>query len=318
MKLSLGGGVLAVVAALLLAPGAAAKPREFTLPPSQEIEFGARASNGYKLLVLALSEANESLVGARFSKGAAAVSYIKEVGRNADDQRFKVRLPGIGRVNVAFQPHGKADREGPYTGCRGRGSSTQRGIFVGTIRLRGEHGFTEVDRTRARGAVTRNFRQTCKEGEKRAPDKGGGKMPAIEETELTVSGQRAGGSLFFSASRPDGAGTPEPFRSVVYLAGLSELRQGMVVQRVAAVEGGPRTLTATPEAPGVAVATPPAPFTGTGNFSLAADGSALWTGDLSIELPGIDPLLLTGKSLSAELCFNDKCVGDALGESSRG
>lgn len=317
MKLSLGGGVLAVVAALLLAPGATAKPREFTLPGSQIAEFKAKASNGFNLFVQA---SDEGFVYADFAKGATSVSYTTKANpADLAAGRIDATLPGIGRIAVDFQARGKPERYGPYKGCKGRGGRTDRGFFVGTVKLRGERNFTAIERTRLRGAVKQTYRQTCKRTKTEPPKKGGGKENWFDQTTLTVNGERAGGSLFFGAFRWEVDELSTPLEEVTYVAGLSVQKQGLRVLRVVAVDGGPRTFTATaPDAPSTATVAAPQPFSGTGSFALAADGSPLWTGDLSVELPGIEPLLLTGKQLKAELCINWKCGGDDLGGNGRG
>jgi hypothetical protein len=47
--------------------------------------------------------------------------------------------------------------------------------------------------------------------------------------------------------------------------------------------------------------TPPRPFTGSGVLQEAADGSTLWTGDLSVTLPGIGSVPLVGPTFTSRL-----------------
>jgi hypothetical protein len=53
---------------------------------------------------------------------------------------------------------------------------------------------------------------------------------------------------------------------------------------------------------------PPAPFEGSAAFHLESPTQASWTGDLSVDLPGIGKVALAGPGTSADLCEQNACT----------
>ena len=62
------------------------------------------------------------------------------------------------------------------------------------------------------------------------------------------------------------------------------------------------SLTAPEGTPTAATATPPAPFKGSGTFTLESPSTAAWTGDLSVEIPTLGSVDLTGPGWWAGAC----------------
>jgi hypothetical protein len=297
MHKALGGVLLALAAVLLLAPSASA----IVYPASYGAEFELRGSNGYEIGVSADSE----YVSVVATKKRTAVQYVVR-GRLNEQDGIRARLPGIGQIAVAFRPVGKPRSKPPFfPGCSGGGEEIQHGIFTGTIRIRGERGFTEVARTRAVGRVIDTRRETCESGGKGERGSGG-----VQTTALDAIAVHGGSRLSFSAGRFELDFDPSSARPV-YFATLGEQRNGMLIIRTVMVEGSEASFTA--DAPGPlssASVDPPSPFTGTAEYAVNPDGSGSWTGDLSVAFPGTGPVRLAGKRFEARLCFNSKCSGD--------
>jgi len=87
----------------------------------------------------------------------------------------------------------------------------------------------------------------------------------------------------------------ESKRSSAFFATHEESRGKLAIIRVAEARK-PRRHIKVNEALTSARLTPPAPFHGSGRYRAAPDGSATWTGDLSVNFPGAPRFPLAGPS----------------------
>ena len=311
MLKSLGGVLLALIAAFALAQDAEAKPRTVKAPGGQEAGFSVRASNGYAVYVS--NFAGEVTVFAGQKQGKNVVLYLAD-RRDYGERGFEAKLPGVGRIAVEFRPRGQAMPIPVPRSCSGRPGSEQKGFFVGTIELHGEHGFTEVTASRARGTVTRTYPQTCKLPRDRGKKDVEPKTDDEPETAMLIATDRKAG-LSFSATRFDFGGDEGP--AVLIFSAISfEERRGMTIFRMVRSFAPLKTFSAAaPGAPSTATVEPPAPFTGSASYSLGPDGSPSWTGNLSVPLPGGEPARLAGKRFESQLCIGADCSGEEFGPS---
>lgn len=208
------------------------------------------------------------------------------------ERGVEARFGKLGRISVRFRPDAPGSGPKPAPGCTERGS----GVFVGTVRFRGERGFVKIAAGRAWGCVHDLGKQS---------DRLGRRLGAVGAALLhEEGGEREVATLTASAGRrtfrvagfrePDGSGEAD------YVGAILERKEGMRIGRAALV--GSRSLSfGFDNLLHAAKVNPPAPFSGTATFVRTEDGSKLWTGDLSMSLLGIDPVPLTGPGFKVSL-----------------
>jgi hypothetical protein len=297
----------AVLVALMAVPASAgAKPGFSVQRPQRWSEFSVRGANGYRVRVSA-TKAEPKAPGNLYvsaSKGSATVQYSTR-GVIRKDGAIDVRLPGVGRIAVHFHAT-RVTREAVADNCKGRASVIRHGVFRGTIRLRGEGGYTSVHRRSAKGKVTQSFRQVCDQREHGS--EGGGSGGSFHQSFLFagLQGQR---SIDFMASKVDFG--PKFGGSMVFFTASSGARHdGLFVNSLVSAQGKASEFS-TPDSPGVlgdATVEPPSPFQGSATFHLDSPTSSSWTGTLGVELPGIGKVALAGSGFWSALCEDAACT----------
>ncbi|MDX6622347.1 MAG: hypothetical protein QOE75_279 [Solirubrobacterales bacterium] len=309
MLRSLGGCLLALVASLALVQSADAKPLTVVFDGVEQLEFRLQGSHGYGIWVSSASDSREVSVAALHPRGTGFAMYL--VARRKHGERgFEAKLPGLGRIAVEFRRRGKARELPGLPGCEGRPGHKERGVFVGTINFHGERGYTEVTATRARGTITRSFRETCKvesdAGEKAEPEE-------LRPTASLIASEPRAGVAFAATSYDDGPREGAPF--VDYWASKFRRGHGLKVIRAVGVElSRPESFAAQHSGRTASARTePPAPFGGAADFAIAPGGAVSWSGDLRVTFPGTGPIPLAGERFEAQLCVRRRCAGDKLG-----
>jgi hypothetical protein len=287
------------ILALLTAPAlASAKPGHVVFPGYHEAELNLKGSHGYSIQVTKTNRFVEMFVD---RSPDSAVYLIRR--RQTNDDRIEVEFPGVGRVSVEFHPVGPPQKEGGFfPPCKGGKTTKQSGYFQGTIRIRGERGYTSARTDRASGEVATVTKEICK----RSIFNHSKSTPAEGETRLSAtSGPKHGRSVALSASTVNFGSTVETF----FVGFASERREGMEISRQAFVRGAAADLTLgdTGEYPASATITPPAPFHGSAAFQRVPEGESSWTGSLRVVLPGLGRVALAGPSFSAKLCRDSGC-----------
>lgn len=287
------------ILALLTAPAlAGAKPGYVVFPGYHEAELNLKGSHGYSIQVTKTNRFVEMFVD---RSPDSAVYLIRR--RQTNDDRIEVEFPGVGRVSVEFHLVGPPQKEGGFfPPCKGGKTTKQPGYFQGTIRIRGERGYTSAHTDRASGEVATVTKEICK----RSIFNHSKSTPAEDETRLSAaSGPKHGRSVALSASTVNFGSTVETF----FAGFASERRRGMVIFRQASVRGtaDDLALSDTGDYPASATITPPAPFHGSAAFQRISGGENSWTGSLSVALPGLGQVALAGPSFSAKLCRDSGC-----------
>jgi hypothetical protein len=293
-----------VTALLATAPAAAtAKPGYVvTTPAGHTVELNLRSSHGYRINIGKLGR--YVYLGA--SEGQSIAFYVVR-SLEPKDTEIKAGFPGVGRISAQFNPKGPPQREPPFfPGCHGGETIKQRGHFIGTIRFRGERGYTSVKTTRARGEITTTTKEVCKRsmfGE--SPD------PVEDRTELFAYSRSKGRAIGFTASTT-ALGSITSFTA--FGASTVERRRGMTISRHVLAPGDESQLVAgdTRPYPLSATVTPPAPFHGSAEFQRTIEGDRAWTGSLSVSFPGLDSIALTGPRFDARFCQRSGCHGNAI------
>lgn len=279
----------------LVAPASAATVIVGADNVSPRLDFEVAGSQRYSISVSNYgSRVILTANGVATSDGYGAASYT--VAGKVTAHGLRARFGNRGRVAVKFRPSGGSTRQTPPRRCTGLPRVTRTGTFVGTIRFRGEHGYTEVDAVRARGSVYIPRRWRCKPRHGRhrsqcSPENSGG----AESVSLTAISGSQGRFFEISSER-----SPEESGSTVFTVSSQEHRGRMRVERVAFAYARERTFMYTS---GLSAATvsPPFPFEGSATFQRNADRSTSWKGDLSVSLPGALHMALTGSGFEASL-----------------
>lgn len=299
-------GALAILvcamAALTLPASPAAKPGYYVAEPTIFSWIDLRGSNGYEVHISGVSQ---SQVWILVEKGGASAAYLWR-GR-VTENAIEAKLGKFGRVSVQLQPGARSEAEQRQVGCKGKPGVRREGRFAGTIRFRGERGFTSVAVESARGMVFRSFRLVCK--------RRGGKEPQYKEpptTSLSAVSSRYPRAPWFSVFKQEPARKASfpALEEAQYTAHTTELQPGLGVVRSASVNSEPETFAVSPlgTSPATASVAPPAPFSGTASYEKTPDGKGIWSGDLAVELPGRGTLSLTDSSYRAELCRSFACA----------
>ena len=312
-------GVAALLAIAALSPlGAAAAgpthPRHGgKLLPASSAAFTVAGSNGYSLYVrsergiVTIVAADRrppvttiSAAGAIRppNTGNVAASTYYAFGSPADPRVIRAVIGHLGKIAVSFKGSGRVHITKLDQGrrrarkCEAPARIIRRlGTFTGTIKFRGENGYTTLDVRSARGSIGTSPSGNCavstpRRGASRARD-----SIATQNAFLRAIDNRSG--VQFEAAAGGGG--------VTFNASWSgSLGDDLIVSRTASATAVPSSF-AFAEALSSARVTPPAPFAGSASFaSVATSRLSRWAGDLTVAFPGAT-LPLTGPRFTASL-----------------
>lgn len=299
------------VLALLLALAAAAVPATAEAasatadakrpPPQFGVEMYLKGTHGYRIGFFA---ANHHTVAVTAFNGEGRATY--SVTGRASTERIKANFGKFGRISARFIPSRKQPRPLGKRGCR-----TVSGYFVGSIRFRGELGYTQVAARRARGVVSPSGRG-CRARIAARPNLPGllakADEPEIGITTMGAVARTKGRKVSFIDAElneifADGQTVPV---LILTFASVEEHRGRISIERGAILfPDRPVTVVSPPgQQPLSATVKAPKPFSGTGAYVAGAAPGATptWTGDLAVPLPGAGLVPLTGPGFAAMLC----------------
>lgn len=291
--------------------------------------FQLRASNGYR--VHAIGEgATGALIVSRGRRpklsGASASVYVARA--KTGGRRFEATFGRLGRADLRFRPSGRVTHGPRRRHCRGPDRYTTRyGTFAGSLRFRGEDGYTTARASSVPGRVVtpavlrcfdfalRSARTTIWDAltaPSRAQIAASPSSPAPTLTDLRATpnlphllGGR-GRRTVFRASWRRGVeaealeAVQRGHRRPVFFAGTLASHERLAVVRLALAVGSPADLLASASL-GTATLTPPAPFGGEGSFRHLDDGTKDWAGTLAASFPGAPGVQLTGPEFEVVL-----------------
>jgi hypothetical protein len=291
----------AATALLALPQDASAKPGYYVSKPSRIVMAHLKGSNGYAIDLIAF-DAKRLILSASHIAGFNSQSFGSQSADYVVPRRaprageLHATLGKLGRISLRFRASGPPRARKEPGDCKGRGSTEQKGRFVGSIRFRGERGFTSVRATSASGQIFRSFKRVCRRS---------------HEPRGVLAGRKALSLGAYIKGNPDGASfgayelaPTSGSDSVNYSASITEHRGQMTATRSASASAEPSTLTVDDPSvrPATALVAPPFPFSGTAILERGPGTASIWSGDLSVDLPGFGALPLTGPSFSAQLC----------------
>jgi hypothetical protein len=318
---------VAVLAMLVLPAVASARDTLDVKHGGVATEMSVQGSHGYEIRIGGGSEGRVgrvvvTAVNRAVGRGAVVASY--EAPGRVTRSGVHANLGRLGRISVRFRRIGepKVSRLPSARKCKGRDPIVERGRFEGTIRFRGEQGFTEVTTQGAKGKVARVFKRRCS-----GPDRkrGAGVAAMSREdldslgTALITGAEDQGRTVSFSivsvATKP---GVEEPFFLSIASAGTAERRGRISIERAAVVAIDRKNFPTSPLGvdPVTATVSLPKPFEGTASYLEETGSPPSWTGSLKVRLPGAE-VPLTGPGFTAALCREksvkkfDSCLTEA-------
>lgn len=308
------------LAAFLTAPASAGAAKTKVHPATTDSFLTVRGSHGWVIQISGLRvgrKSKEQSVGVQ-AKGPhhERVSYDASGGQVEPDGSMRIKLPGLGRIDVHYEAtsQNKVHVETAKNCTSAPTTVDSQGIFRGTIELYGEGGYTTVDRQSGRGMVFTSPKQTCRV-RSRARQHQPSSSSAEELGFETLFAERKIGAatLSFTASSWETHLRGLPPHIVELTAAYDQFHDGMWIHASTEVEGKPEELSVSPSTgmPSEATVTPPAPFKGSAAFKLESPTTASWTGDLSAEIPTLGAVDLTGPGFWSVLCSGVTCTETA-------
>lgn len=264
-------------------------------PPGFELFFFAPATNDYSVFVRSL---RPDRVEVLVDSPSASATY--EVPGRVTHSRIEANLGDLGRISVGFRRRVKEGGEPFDNGrCKGRQRTNEKGVFVGTIEIHGELDFADASAVRASGNRFREFRTVCRRRGRALAS--AGPFPGAPLGRIAAVARAPDFATNFSALTriPD----IKPGPTWEFFAWRRETAGRIKVSREV---HKPSYSGVTESAPGAlpvtATVAPPAPFSGSADFSQSPGLPASWSGLLAVELPGAGVVPLTGPDFAAALC----------------
>ena len=297
----------AVLVVLALPAGADAKPGYKVHPGSTELILPVEKGGGH---VVSVSANDRQRVQFEVEGPSSTIEYSTK-GR-VSSRRIEADFGALGRIDVRLHLV-RFGSDPPRTGrCKGRGPLYGAGTYRGTIEFSHQGGVPKVSTKLGRVHFERLFRQVCK---RRRPKFKPGLYPKLkrktEEGILTVRGKGEGRTVRLWATifalRRSPAYSGGTCGATVY-----ERREGV---RITRRTGGffyhnSFVMSRRGKKPETVEVVPPKPFAGRALYSRSPGFAPSWTGDLSVDLPGVEGIPLTGPGFSAVLCRGrvDSCL----------
>lgn len=239
-------------------------------------QINLKGSNGYKI---SISEWNPDEVVLVAQKGRKLAAVYRTEGQ-VKRKLVRAKFGSLGKIDVTFTKKGKTKKRKPK-GCTGTADRIQPGVWKGTIRFKGENGYTKVNVSQAKGGLVRSGGYIC------GSPPGGG-----DEPELYLGAMRTTPKEFVGLSVSKRYGVPSA--RPVFDAFVDEQKGKVSITRYAWVRGKPNQFTGTLEPPTASVS-PPSPFKGSAELA-----DEVWSGNLKVKMPG-RTVKLTGPGFTAEV-----------------
>jgi hypothetical protein len=210
----------------------------------------------------------------------------------ATPERMQATFGRFGRISVHF----RESRHRPWVGkrrrCRGADRFVvRRGVFVGSLRFRGERGYLTLHVHRAKGSITTRASK-CIHRRPGAPRAAASSSPFEDSFSGMVASERNGVDLtaFLALG----------FRGKLAYFGQHEENRGKlsILREAFVASHGDFDLN---EAVTAGRFSPGTPFHGTGRYRAAPDGSTSWLGNLTVDFPGAPRFPLTGPAFETFL-----------------
>jgi hypothetical protein len=278
----------------LLASGAGADSIELT---DTTVQISLRGSHGYRISIEGLAG---TVALTALSPDGAEAEYT--VPGTVTTERLRANFDQLGFISVHLRG-GHTQRRTPHNGCPQETETLRRGTFTGTIRFRGEGGYTVVSASHARGSVEHSVAVCPVADRARRPRKSlVGETERVQGTELAAAWTKPnrGTALLLETAVPEAGG--EPLVSS-FDAHVFEDRGRLEIERQESLEISPKRLTVDRKG-GTETArlNLPNPFSGSAEYVAVEGSEGTWKGDLHVSLPGDPNVPLAGPRFNSILC----------------
>lgn len=280
--LVLGAAILLAAPATALAGG------------GSDLQFQFAAGDGYRFTVGGYDATAAITVARPGSSGRRAWSSYVARGK-VSPSTIHASFGALGRVDMRFHQSGHVTYGKRHHHCVGADRYKIRpGVFVGSLRFRGEGGYVSAKVHRVKGNVVTPRSLRCldtlfEEFEEGGEGQGENRHKVTRLYSFVRSGLTA---MYFSASERGG--------KAGYLAEMEQTVGSVGVFRGVAVRASPATF-AFDNALSLAGLTPPAPFSGSGSFQRGPTGAKSWTGSLAVSFLGAPNVSLTDPRFETQL-----------------
>lgn len=276
--------LVAAVFLLFSAPLSRASTSNYFSPAMAS--FGLPASNGYGIQVERRGD-RVSLTAYHGGKSFLAATSYTVRGR-VSPRRIEANFGKLGRVSVRLRTErirrGKLEEQ-----CTGKPETVRYGAFVGTIRFRGEGGYTSVRVRQAQGRLSSGHKFKCVFPNLRPRfGEAGHGLPRIPPSLGAAQGRQRIFGVEFSSGRRE---------SILYSAVSQERRGRIEIFRNVFAEAPPASFDFASDLSSATVH-PPKPFHGEASFQRTL-AEPTWSGTLSVSFPGRDDVRLAGPRFTA-------------------
>ena len=196
--------------------------------------------------------------GLTVTKGRLSSSYSDQ--RKGKATKIKADLKSFGEIDLKFDPTGRFKSDKKPHGCTGKPGKSQKGVWKGKIKFKGEGGYVKVNESSAKGRVFKPGTLSCPFN-----PGGGGKY-----VNLSASSNGGGEFASFYASVKKSGGKPS------FTAILGGQKNGVSITRFASQRGKASAFTYN-GAYTHAEVKPGGPFKGTGKYDAATKRGGTFT-----------------------------------------
>jgi hypothetical protein len=277
------------LAALAVLTGAQAAPASAEGEPDSGAfnAFNLKASNGYRIVVLAVSDKGyrNGQVLVLVGRKRQGVTYFAPA--KVTDTSVEADLGAFGEIDVTFQPSGERGVAHPVCD-RSQRATYDKGSYVGTIDLHGEEGYTRARTTSAPFTlhplidfVCSGSSETWGRGLPGARLRAQAKFGEGEAIEIQANQNSPGARVRVSATTKERRDRIHIFREISF------------TYPATALDWTPNL--------GTATLAPPAPFSGVARYRRNAKPGNQWTGNLEADFPGRSDVSLTGARFDPSL-----------------
>jgi hypothetical protein len=283
-------GLVLAGAALLTAPAASMARGGF------DLSFRFPASHGYEISVGGY-EATAVMDATKVDPADGRKMWSTYIARGTlSSTAIDADFGAVGSASMRFRPSGKATYGKRHRGCVGPDRyTTQYGVFVGSVRFRGEGGYSSATVHRVKGTVVTPRRLACRNSSfqrSRGEGAGASAVKAAKVTRLESFLRSGLAAMYFSAARGHGQAS--------FLAETQQTVGSLGVFRGVLVRASSSAFTAD-SALSRATVSPPPPFSGSASFQRAPTGAKSWVGPLTVSFPGAPDVSLTDPRLKTQL-----------------
>jgi hypothetical protein len=308
--------VLALAFALPAAAGAAPHVKR----PSADVAYSFKLQGSKGFTIEVFGDSRTASIVADKTEGkrlSSSVSYSFHPKMKFDGTTLSLKVPGLAGFQARFVP-GKTRQEKPESPCTGEPTVVEEGSFAGSFSFHGERGYATAAAKRATGEVIRIAAQTCrfpaeKNVHHESPAEEAKSEEAAHERIVQLIAERPDTGLTVVAERTDIGTSAKPFSETIVLVNEIAKAHGIVSSHNLILTSLPGRVLQVPvkstKPPAEANLAPPSPFSGTSTFTRRSGKKPSWTGNLTVELPGLGRLPLSGPKFRTQLCEGSSCRG---------